>query len=92
MNIEIDNRIRERINEINEHAGKRVITVRKIAKTLGVSDDYVWRIIRGDRSPSQKVQFGLASILESDVDYLFFVKEIDCVSKYAKQGGENCGK
>lgn len=92
MNIEIDNRIRERINEINEHAGKRVITVRKIAKTLGVSDDYVWRIIRGDRSPSQKVQFGLASILESDVDHLFFVKEKDCESISGMHGGDKHGE
>lgn len=77
LNIEIDNRIKERIKEINENAGKRVITVRKIAEKLGISEDYVWRIIRGDRNPSQKIQFGLADILESDVDSLFFVKKLE---------------
>lgn len=91
MDIEIDNRIRERINEINKHAGKRVITVRKIAKTLGVSEDYVWRIIRGDRNPSQKIQFGLANVLESDVNHLFFVKEIDSMSKNTRLSGEKGG-
>jgi transcriptional regulator with XRE-family HTH domain len=77
LDVKIDNRIKERINELNKKAGKRIITVRKIAKTLGVSEDYIWRIIRGDRNPSQKIQFGLASILETDVDDIFFIKMID---------------
>jgi transcriptional regulator with XRE-family HTH domain len=77
LDIKIDNRIKERINEINKKAGKRIITVRKIAKKLDVSEDYIWRIIRGDRNPSQKIQFGLASILECNVSDLFFIKKID---------------
>lgn len=94
MDFDIGNRIKERMDEINENAGKRVITVRKIAKTAEVSEDYVWRIMRGDRNPSQKVQFKLAKVLKTDIDHLFFIKEKDNKSiKYRekRQGGDKHG-
>lgn len=78
MDLIIKNRIKERIQELKA-AGEK-ITIRQIASELEVCEDHVWRIIRGDRNPSQKLQFALAAILKCTVEELFFACDVGAQS------------
>jgi len=68
--INIKNNIKKQILKINSTQSNK-ITIAGLAKTVGVTPDHLFKIIRGDRFPSMQLQFKIAQCLQCEVGDIF---------------------
>ncbi|MFZ3171926.1 MAG: hypothetical protein WA118_08105 [Carboxydocellales bacterium] len=72
MDIEIEIRIKERIEELNKtRPPDKRITIVGLAAALEKTNDYMFKVIKGKIRPSQKIQFALSHLLECAVEEIF---------------------
>lgn len=68
----IENNIKQCISELAKQRNENISkTIDYICETLGVTRGHIYNIIRGDRNPSQELQFALAALFDKKVEEIF---------------------
>ncbi|WP_277680030.1 helix-turn-helix transcriptional regulator [Gracilibacillus dipsosauri] len=74
-----------RVNLRNIRIQKGYKDVEKLAKKVGISTSYYYKIEQGKRSPSIVLAKKIADSLDHTVDELFFNKKLDVSSSEQKE-------
>jgi|Wag4MinimDraft_11_1082651.scaffolds.fasta_scaffold15304_2 putative transcriptional regulator len=65
---------REKLREIRKRSG---LSVKDIAKSIGISTSHYYKIEEGIRNPTLKVAKKIAEMLDKNIDEIFFGEVLD---------------
>jgi len=72
--------------QLRKRRSKQGITVAEMARKLGISESFYYKIEQGIRNPTMNLAKRIADLLGSTVDELFFESQLDETSNNMRLG------